>query len=139
MKIITFDTPTKGLDTFDSYLTTFNKISPGSQMSDALSIMYLKSATHSNRELLSAWKQCEAMKENMTPGGPLPTYDEYYKYLLGYKEKLEATVEDNTPSRKANSFEINYLTPYSPLDPFYSNATDLSAYMSDQGHDVDMI
>ena len=28
MKIVTFDNPTKGLDTFDSYLTMFNKILP---------------------------------------------------------------------------------------------------------------
>ena len=34
IKIVTFDTPTKGLDTFDSYLTMFNKISPNSQMPD---------------------------------------------------------------------------------------------------------
>ena len=84
MKIVTFDTPTKGLDTFDSYLTTFNKISPNSQMPDALSIMYLKSATLDNTDLLSSWTQCEIMKDNMTPGGPSPTYDEYCKYLLGY-------------------------------------------------------
>ena len=67
-------------------------------MPDTLSIMYLKSATHGNMNLLSAWTQCEAMKENMTPGGSTPTYDEYYKYLLGYTKKLEAVVEDNTPS-----------------------------------------
>ena len=30
MKIVTFDTPTKSLEIFDSYLTTFNKISPNS-------------------------------------------------------------------------------------------------------------
>ena len=98
MKIVTFDNPTKGLDTFDSYLTTFNKISPKSQMPDSLSIMYLQSATCGNSDLLSAWTQCEAIKENMTPGGPLPTYDEYYKYLLGYAKELEAVVEDNTLS-----------------------------------------
>ena len=114
MKIVTFDIPTKSLDTFDSYLTTFNKISPDSQMPDALSIMYLKSAAHGNSNLLIAWTQCEAMKENMTPGGPLPTYDEYYKYLLGYAKKLEAVVEGNTTSQKANSSETDYLTPYSP-------------------------
>ena len=82
MKIVTFDTLTKGLDIFDSYLTTFNKISKGSPMPDSLSIMYLKSASYGNKELLSAWTQCEAMKKNMTPGGPSPTYDEFYKYLL---------------------------------------------------------
>ena len=74
----------------------------------------------------------------MTPGGPLLTYNEYYKYLLGYAKKLEVAVEDNTPSRKANSSETYFLIPYSPLDPFFSHATDLSAYMSCRGHDVDM-
>ena len=78
------------------------------------------------------------MKENMTPGGPLPTYDEYYKYLLVYAKKLEAAVEDNTPSQKKSS-ETDYLTPYSPSASCYSNATDLLAYMLDRGDDVDMI
>ena len=74
----------------------------------------------------------------MTPGGPLST-NEYYKYLLGYAKKLEAAVEDNTPRWKANSSEADYLRPYSPPDPCYSKATDLSAYMLDRGHDVDAI
>ena len=108
-------------------------------MPDALSIMYLKSATHGNTDLLSVWTQCEAIKENMTPGGPLPTYDEYCKYLLGYTKKLEAAIQDNTPSQKVNSSETYYLTPYSQLDLCYSNTTDLSSYMSDPGDDVDMI
>ena len=139
MKIVTFDNPTKGLDTFYSYLITFNKTSPNSQIPDSFSIMYLKLSTCGNSDLLSAWTQCEAIKENMTPEGPLSTYDEYYKYLLGYAKKLKAAVEDNTPSLKVNSSGTNYLTPYSPSDPFFSHATDLSAYMSDRGHDVDMI
>ena len=75
----------------------------------------------------------------MTPGGPSTTYDEYYKYLLGYAKKLGAAVKDNTPSRKANLSGTDYMTPYSPLDSCYSNATDLSAYISNQGHNVDMI
>ena len=139
IKIVTFDTPTKGLDTFDSYLTTFNKISKGSPMLDSLSVMYLKSASHGNKELLSAWTQCEVMKENMTPGGPSPKYNEYYKYLLGYAKKLELAVEYYTPSRKAKSSELDYLTSYSPLDLCYSNATNLSPYMLDRGDVVDMI
>ena len=138
-KINDFDHPTKGLDTFDSYLTQFNKISKGSPMLDPLSIMYLKSASHGNKELLSAWTQCEVMKENMTPGGPSPKYNEYYKYLLGYAKKLELAVEYYTPSRKAKSSELDYLTSYSPLDLCYSNATNLSPYMLDRGDVVDMI
>ena len=112
-KIVAFDTPTKGLDTFDSYLTKFNKISPAnSQMPDNLAIMYLQAATSGNTNLLSAWMQCECMKEQMTPGGH--SYDEYYKYLLGYAKKLEVAVESNTPALKANSSKTDYLTPNSP-------------------------
>ena len=39
--------------------------------------------------------------------------------------------------RKENTSETNHLTPNSPLDPFFSHATDLSTYMVNQ--DVDMI
>ena len=55
LKIVAFDTPTKGLDTFDSYLTKFNKIPPKSKMPDSLAIMYLQAATCGNSDLLSAW------------------------------------------------------------------------------------
>ena len=79
------------------------------------------------------------MKENMTPGGPSLTYDEYYAYLLGYATKLKAAVEDNIPSQKANSSESDYLAPCSPSDSYYSNTTNLSTYMLDRGDDVDMI
>ena len=137
LKIVTFDNPTKGLDTFDFYLTKFNKISPKSQMSDSLAIMYLQSVTCGNSDLLSAWTQCEAIKECITPGGPSPTFDEYYAYLLQYAKKLEVAVENNSPSLKANLSETDYLTPYSPSDPFFTHATDLSAYMVNQ--DVDLI
>ena len=113
------------MDTFDSYLT------------DSLVIMYLQSATCGNSDLFSAWTQCEALKERITPGGPSPTYDEYYAYLLQYVKKLEVPVENNTPSLKANSSKTDYLTPYSLSDPFFSYATDLPAYMTNQ--DVDSI
>ena len=139
MKIVIFDNTLKGLDTFDSYLTTFNNISPKSQMPDSLAIMYMQSATCGNLDLLSSWTQCEAIKLCMTPGGPSPTYDEYYTYLLQYAKKLEVAAENNNPSLKANSYKTYYSTPYPPSDPFFSHGTDLSAYMSDQGHDVDII
>ena len=123
LKIVTFDTPTKGLVTFDSYLTKFNKISPAnSQMPDNLAIMYLQAATSGNTDLLSAWTQYECMKEQLTPGGPTPSYDKYYKYLLGYAKKLEVAVESNTPALKANSSKTDYLTPNSPSDPYFSHA-----------------
>ena len=97
MKINDFDHTAKGLDAFDSYLTTFNKISKGSPMPDSLSIMYLKSVSHGNKELLYAWTQCETITETMKPG-TTPIYNEYFEYMLGYAKKLEAAVANNTPS-----------------------------------------
>ena len=62
MKIIDYNTPTKGLDTFDSYLTQYNKISPtNSKMPDNMAIMLLEAATCGNSDLLSAWKQRQTM------------------------------------------------------------------------------
>ena len=84
-------------------------------MPDSLAIMYLKSTTHGNKELLSAWAQCEVVTEALKPG-TTPINDEYYGYMLGYAKKLEAAVTDNTTSRKANSAESGYLSPYSPTD-----------------------
>ena len=75
----------------------------------------------------------------MTPGGPSPTYDEYYKQLLGYAKKLEATAKDNTLSQKANSVESDYLAQHSLLDLCYNNGTNLLTYVSNQGDDIDMI
>ena len=119
LKIFAFNTPTKGLDTFDSYLTKFNKISPTSgQMPQLLAIIYLQAATSGNTDLLSAWTQCETIKEQMTTGRPTSSYNEYCKYLLQHAQKLEVAVESNTPALKANLSKTDYLTPYSPSDPF---------------------
>ena len=58
MKIVDYNTPTKGLDTFDSYLTQYSKISlVGSTMPDKLAVMYLEAATCGSSDLLSAWTQ----------------------------------------------------------------------------------
>ena len=137
MKIVEFDHPLQGLDKFDPNLQKFNKVSRSNKMPDELAIMYLRSATHSNKELLSAWAQCEIMNEAVNK--PAPTYDEYYAYMLKYAKKLEAAVTNNTTSRKANSAESNYLSPYSPSDECYNDATKLLSYMGDQGNDVDMV
>ena len=74
----------------------------------------------------------------MKPGST-PTYDEYYENMLGYIKKLEAAVADNTPSGENNVSKSDYLTPYSPSDSCYNNATDLSIYMIDREEDVDMV
>ena len=99
--------------------------------------MYLEAATCGNSDLLSVWTQCKCMKKQLTPGRPTPSYDEYYRYLLGYAKKSEVAVEINTPARKVNSSETDYLIPNSPSDPYYSHASDLSNYMVN--HDVDMV
>ena len=78
MKIADYNTPTKGLDTFDSYLTQYNKISPAnSKIPNNMAIMLLEAATCGNSDLLSAWTQHQIMTEEMNPGRPTPTYDEY--------------------------------------------------------------
>ena len=127
MKIVNFDYPKKALDTFDSYLSKFNKILKGSPMPKSLAIMYLKSATHGNTQLLSAWAQCEAVTKNMKPN-TTPTYDEYFEFMLNYAKKLEAVVTDNTTNRKENVAESDYLQPYSPSDEYYAAAAELSCY-----------
>ena len=54
-------------------------------MPNPLAIVYLKSASNGNKDLLSAWTQCETMMETMK-SGTTPTYDEYYEYMLGYEK-----------------------------------------------------
>ena len=76
LKISEYNNPTEGLDTFDSHLTHFNKISPN-KMPDNLAIMLLEAATSGNSDLLSAWTQRQTIKEELNPGGPAPTYDEF--------------------------------------------------------------
>ena len=69
---------------------------------------------------------------------PTPTYEEMYTYLLRFAKKLEAGITENTTSRKANSAESSYLSPYSPSDDQYEDATELYSYMGERG-DVDAI
>ena len=105
-------------------------------MPDDMAVMYLEAATCGNSDLLSACTQRKCMKKQLTPGGPTPTYVEYYRYLLQYAKKLEVAIEINTPARKANSSKTDYLTPNSPSDPYFSHASDLSNYMVNQDMDI---
>ena len=59
MKITEFSNPLEGLDRFDSDLQKFNKVSHLDPMSNNMAIMYLRAATHSNKDLLASWAQCE--------------------------------------------------------------------------------
>ena len=57
-------------------------------MPHMLANMYLKSASRWNKELLSAWTQCETMTKTTKPG-TTSSYDEYCEYMLGYTKKSE--------------------------------------------------
>ena len=60
---------------------------------------------------------------------PAPTYEEYYAYLLKFSKKVEAAIHDNTTSQKGNSANSDYLSPYSPDNDLYKNASELCSYM----------
>ena len=136
MKLSESRTILEGLDKFDSNLQKFNRISPNDKMTNNIATMYLRSATHTNKDLLAAWVQCETMHEMMNK--PTPTYEEFYAFLLKVAKKMEDAITDNSTTRKANSATSDYLSPYSASDDHYDDATDLCAYMGDRG-DVDMI
>ena len=75
----------------------------------------------------------------MSPG-TIPTYDQYFEYLMDHSKQLEVAITDNKTSRKANAAESDYeMLPYSPSDEFYNEADVLSSFMVDRGGDVDMI
>ena len=97
MKISEFSNPLKGLDKFDSNLQKFNKVSHNNKMTNNVAIMYLRVATHDNRDLLASWAQCENIHDLMNK--PAPTYEEYYAYLLKFSKKVEAAITDDTTSR----------------------------------------
>ena len=112
MKISEFSNPLEGLDKLDSNLQKFNKVSHTDKMTNNMAIMYLRAATHGNKDLLASWAQCENVHDLMNK--PAPTYEEYYAYLLKFLKKVEATITDDTTSRKANSANSSYLSLYLP-------------------------
>ena len=86
MKVVDFDHPTKCLDAFDTALEKFNEIST-KVMPAGMVISFLKFVTHSNSGLLSAWATCETIRENFS-AGLVPTYDQYFEYILDHAKKL---------------------------------------------------
>ena len=134
MKILEFSNPLEGLDKFDSNLQKFIKVSHYDKMTNNMAIMYLQAATHVNKDLLASWAQCENIHNLMNETAP--TYEECYAYLLKFSKKVEAAITDDTTSRKANNADSSYLSPYSPDDDQYENATDMNSYMGERG-DVD--
>ena len=137
IKVTDFDCSTQCLDAFDTKLEKFSEISPV-DLHSPMAVSFLMSATHDNSELRSAWATKETICQSQPPP-TIPTYVEYFDYLMCHAKQLEASVTDNNTSRKANAAESDYLQPYSPSDAYYDDATDLSSYMIDRGGDVDMI
>ena len=88
MKVVDFDYSTKCLDVFDTALEKFNEISPNAV---GMAISFLKSATYDNSDLVSAWATCETICKIISAGS-VPTYDQYFEYILDHAKKLEVTV-----------------------------------------------
>ena len=137
MKVADVPYPTKCLDVFYSKLEKFNEISPNN-MSPSMSVSFLKSATHGNTKLLNYWETYETIRQNLSPGS-IPTYDQFFQYLMSHAKQLEDSITNNSTSWKANAAVSGYMQPYSPSDEHFDDATDLSNYMVHQGADVDMI
>ena len=89
-------------------------------------------ASLSNSKLRNAWAICQSQTPPV-----IPTYGEHFDYLMFHSKQLEASVINNTSTRKANSLETDYLTPNSTSDTYFSYSSDLSHYMGNQ--DVDMV
>ena len=85
MKITEFKTPLEGLDKFDSDLQKYNRVAHNDQMTDNMAIMYLRAATHGNKDLLASWVQCENAHDLMAK--PAPTYEQFYAFLLKFAKK----------------------------------------------------
>ena len=137
MKVADFDCPTKFLDAFDSKLDKFDEIFLD-VLPASMATSFLKSSTRGNPKLLSAWAACETIRQNTSPG-TIPTYDQYFEYLMFHTKQLEAAITDNTTSRKANVAQSDYLHAYSPSDEYYDDDAEFSAYMIDRGRDIAII
>mmetsp|Transcript_41757 Transcript_41757/g.46622 ORF Transcript_41757/g.46622 Transcript_41757/m.46622 type:complete len:175 (+) Transcript_41757:754-1278(+) len=135
MRVATFDSLTQCLNVFDTKLEKFNGISTTS-LPDPMAIAFLKSTVQGNTALLSAWASCDTIQASMS-ADTISTYDQYFEYLMDQLKQLEITITNNNTSRKANSAESSYLSPYSPSDEQYNDATELFCYMGDR-RDVDM-
>ena len=134
LKVSNFTSSTIFLDKFDSKVEQFNKLSPNDKMPEKLVIGFLLSASHGNSELRNAWATKQTIYQSTTPA-TVPTYAEYFDYLMFHSKQLEASVSNNTSTQQANSSETDYLSQNSPSDPDYQQASDLSDYMDVQDAD----
>ena len=134
MKVSEFTSSSQFLDEFDSKLEQFNELNLGAPMPEKMAIGFLLSASHGNTELRNAWATKRTICQNAaTP--TVPSYSEYFEYLMFHSKQLEASVIDNSAARKANTAETNYLSHDSPSDPDYQQADDLSSIMGVQDAD----
>ena len=101
-----------------------------------MAVSFLMSVTHGQSKSFFVLATKETNYQSQTPP-TTPTYDKYLDYLMLHAKQIEAFIINNTTKRKSNSAEFDYLQPYTPSDPFYEDATNLSSYMINQ--DVDII
>ena len=134
LKVSEFTSSSIFLDEFDSKLEQFNKLSPNDPLPKKMAIGFLLTASHGNSELQNAWATKRTICQSTTPA-TVPTYAEYFDYLMFHLKQLEVSSVDNTSTRKAHLSETDYLSQNSPSDPNYHQATDLSVYMGVQDAD----
>ena len=131
MKVSEFTSSSEFLDEFDSKVEQFNELNLNNPMPEKMAIGFLLSASHGNTELRNAWATKRSICQSTTPP-TVPTYLEYFEYLMFHSKQLEASVVDNTAARKANTAETGYLRQNSPSDPDFQQASDLAIYMGVQ-------
>lgn len=107
MKVTESLSPTKYLDTFDAKLEKFNLLSDNT-IPLSLAIVFLKTATNGNTNLLHNLTSCETITERFILNAT-PTYNEYYELLMFHPKKLEDSVTDNSLSWKVNVAESDYM------------------------------
>ena len=134
MKVSKFTSSSEFLDEFDSKVEQFNELNLSNPMPEKMTIGFLLSASHGNTELRNAWATKRSICQSTTPP-TVPSYAEYFEYLMFHSKQLEASVVDNGAVRKANTAETDYLGHDSPSDPDYQQADDLSSFMGVQDAD----
>ena len=102
LKVSEFTSSTIFLVEFDSKLEKFNELSTGAPLPKKMAISFLMMASHGNSELRNAWATKRTICQSQAPA-TVPTYEEYFDYLMFHSKQLEASVVNNTSTRKANS------------------------------------
>ena len=130
MKVADFDFPTQCLDIFDTKLEKFNEISTV-DLPGPMTVSFLKSAIQGITALLSAKANYETIRANISTG-TIPTYDQYFEYLMDHSKQLEVAITNDKTSRKANVAESGYeMLLYLPSNELYDEADVLLLFMVD--------